>query len=85
MKASSHTLYQGSLVSNALVVDAIKDILSEPYCAYGYQMVTDELRLLGYWINKKKTYRLMDEGNPQIVRICNPDVGRTTRNARSIE
>jgi len=69
MKASSHTLYQGSLVSNALVVDAIKDILSEPYCAYGYQMVTDELRLLGYWINKKKTYRLMDEGNLLLGKI----------------
>lgn len=64
MKPSTHTLFHGSLVSNEQVVCAIKDyLLSEPYSAYGYDMVTDELRLKGFLINKKKTYRLMDENN----------------------
>jgi transposase InsO family protein len=64
MKASTHTLHQGVLVPNEQVIDAIKTyLLSEPYSAYGYDMINDELRLLGYWINKKKTYRLMDENN----------------------
>ena len=63
-KASTHTFYHGALVPNQQVVSAIKTYLgSEPYSAYGYDMVTDELRLMGYFINKKKTYRLMDEHN----------------------
>lgn len=64
MKPSTHTLYQGMLVPNEQVIDSIKSYLTlEPYCAYGYDMINDELRLMGYWINKKKTYRLMDENN----------------------
>ena len=64
MKPSTHTLYQGVMVPNNQVIDSIRVYLnSEPYSAYGYDMITDELRLLGYWINKKKTYRLMDENN----------------------
>lgn len=64
MKPSTHTLLQGTLVPNEQVILAIKDYLgSEPYSAYGYDMVNDELRLMGYWINKKKTYRLMDENH----------------------
>lgn len=64
MKPSTHTLFQGALVPNEQVIMAIKDYLvSEPYSAYGYDMVNDELRLMGYWINKKKTYRLMDENH----------------------
>ena len=63
-KPSTHTLYQGIMVPNEQVIDWIKTYLvSEPYCAYGYDMINDELRLSGYWINKKKTYRLMDENN----------------------
>jgi transposase InsO family protein len=64
MKPSTHTLYQGMLVPNEQVIDSIKAYLaSEPYCAYGYDMINDELCVMGYWINKKKTYRLMDENN----------------------
>ena len=61
MIPSTHTLQRGKLISNEKVVETIKEILMEPYCAYGYEMITDELRLLGFLINKKKTYRLMDE------------------------
>lgn len=64
MKPSTHTPFHGTLVPNEQVVGAIKDhLLSEPYSAYGYDMVNDELRLIGFLINKKKTYRLMDENH----------------------
>lgn len=61
MIASTHTLHHGQLIPNEKVIETIKEILMEPYCAYGYEMITDELRLLGFLINKKKTYRLMDQ------------------------
>lgn len=60
-RPSTHTLHQGILVSNDAVVEQIRTLVSGPYNAYGYQSVNDELRDLGYLINKKKTYRLMDE------------------------
>ena len=61
MIPSTHTLQHGQLIPNEKVIDTIKEILMEPYCAYGYEMINDELRLLGFLINKKKTYRLMDQ------------------------
>lgn len=57
---STHTSYNGELVSNEEVVEEIKKLISGPYNAYGYQSVTDDLRAIGYLINHKKTYRLMD-------------------------
>jgi putative transposase len=57
---STHTRRQGQLVLNEEVVEEIKRIISGPYNAYGYQSVTDDLKALGYLINHKKTYRLMD-------------------------
>ena len=59
-RPSTHTPFKGALVSNEEVIDEIKTIISGPYNAYGYQSVTDDLRVLGYLINRKKTYRLMD-------------------------
>jgi putative transposase len=57
---STHTLWKGELVSNDAVVEQIKGLISGPYNAYGYQSVNDDLKALGYLINHKKTYRLMD-------------------------
>jgi len=57
---STHTLRKGELVSNEVVVEQIKGLISGPYNAYGYQSVNDDLKALGYLINHKKTYRLMD-------------------------
>ena len=63
-KASTHTLHQGTLVPNENVISFIRDyFIGEQYCAYGYDMVNDELRRNGFLINKKKTYRLMDENH----------------------
>lgn len=70
MKPTTHTAHYGLMVPNEEVLISIKDILlSEPYSAYGYDMVTDELRLKGFFINKKKTYRLMDENNLLLGKI----------------
>lgn len=61
-RVSTHTLHQGVLVPNETVLGFIRDyFLKEQYCAYGYDMINDELRKSGFLINKKKTYRLMDE------------------------
>ena len=49
------------MIANDAVVEQIKTLVGGPYNAYGYQSVNDELRDMGYLINKKKTYRLMDE------------------------
>ena len=60
-KASQYTLKGGKRVDNDQVIDEIREILSQPYCAYGYKNVTGKLREQGYLINPKKTYRLMKE------------------------
>jgi len=63
-RASTHTLYQGVMVPNETVLGFIRDFfLKEEYCRYGYDMVNDELCSCGFLINKKKTYRLMDENH----------------------
>lgn len=51
----------GTEVSNDVVVDDIKKIISGEFVCYGYQNVTSELKDLEYIINHKKVYRLMDE------------------------
>lgn len=63
-RASTHTPHQGVLVPNETVLGFIRDFfLKEEYCGYGYDMINDELRRRGFLINKKKTYRLMDENH----------------------
>lgn len=63
-RPSTHTLYNNALVSNEAVLGFVRDFfLAETYCAYGYDMMTDELRKAGFLINRKKTYRLMNEHN----------------------
>lgn len=63
MKASTHTPIGDGLVENSLVVEQIRTILGLDYCVYGYQMMTAELRGMGYFINPKKVYRLMKENH----------------------
>jgi len=63
-KPSTHTQkLDGSMVENQVIIEEIKDILSQEFCCYGYENVTGELRKLDYYINEKKVYRLMDEHN----------------------
>lgn len=61
LKASTHTIKQSELVSNTEVVEEIRTVLGQDYCVYGYQIMTVELRIRGFWINHKKVYRLMKE------------------------
>jgi transposase InsO family protein len=61
-RPTTHTLHNEVLVPNEMVLNFVRDFfVAEPYCAYGYDMMTDELRKGGFIINKKKTYRLMNE------------------------
>ena len=63
-KPSTHTFkLDGSMVENQEVIQEIKDILSQEFCCYGYENVTEELRNQEYYINEKKVYRLMNEQN----------------------
>jgi putative transposase len=60
----SKSTYHGKRgeVGNGQVVEEVKNILSEPFQDYwGYHNITAELRDIGYHINHKKVYRLMDE------------------------
>ena len=61
--ASTHTRNkEGKLVHNDVVVQEIQELLSHEFVDYGYIKVTHWLRKRkGYWINKKKVYRLMRE------------------------
>lgn len=64
VKPSTHTFkLDGSMVENQVIIEEIKDILSQEFCCYGYENVTGELRKQDYYINEKKVYRLMDEQN----------------------
>jgi len=50
-------------VLNTEVVEQITDIQSDPDTDYGYHKMTFALLILGYMINHKKVYRLMDESH----------------------
>lgn len=63
LKASTHTPIGDGLVENELVVGQIRAVLGMDYCAYGYQVMTRELKSMEYRINKKKVYRLMKENH----------------------
>lgn len=63
MKPSTTTLFRGVAVDNEVVVEEIRKIFQGPYTAYGYHQTTDELRELGYHINDKKVYGLMDRNH----------------------
>ena len=63
MVASTHTPKGNRLVENTEVVEDVRRILGQDYCVYGYHVMTSELRGLGYLINPKKVYRLMDESH----------------------
>jgi len=49
------------LVSQAAVLNAVKDILSHEFIDCGYRLMTSYLKKEGYRINHKKLYRIMKE------------------------
>jgi putative transposase len=62
-RPSTHTLHQGKMVTNQVVVDEILKLIDPEYHDYGYQISTELLRQMDYKINQKKVYRLMNENN----------------------
>ena len=51
-------------VNNGQVIEQVKEVLAEPFQDYwGYHNITAELREIGYLINHKKVYRLMNEAS----------------------
>jgi putative transposase len=60
-RPSTHTMRNGVMVPNQVVVDEIIRIIDPEYHDYGYQVSTDLLKRLQYSINHKKVYRLMNE------------------------
>lgn len=63
-KCSTHTKkVDGSYQDNHLVIDYIKEVQKDPDIDCGYHKMTYELRHLGYIINHKKVYRLMQKAS----------------------
>lgn len=60
---STHTMRNGVLVANEVVVEEITKLIDPEYHDYGYQLSTDLLKRLEYRINHKKVYRLMKENH----------------------
>ncbi len=75
---STHTLTgDGSYVSNEVVIEHIREILSGEFVDYGYLKVTHALRQqYGYRINKKKVYRLMKQAGLLYKRLSGPKTKR---------
>jgi len=60
---STHTKWGNFLVENDMIVKEINAILGREFIDYGYERTASELKKRGYYINKKKVYRLMKENN----------------------
>lgn len=82
---STHTQRHGECVPNGQVVEEIKRLISGPYNAYGYQSVTEDLKSLGYLINHKKTYRLMDQHRLLLGKVIRTSGQRNWVQYRKIE
>ncbi|MGV3703801.1 MAG: transposase, partial [Arcticibacter sp.] len=86
VKPSTHTFkLDGSMVENQVVVEEIKDILSQEFCCYGYENVTQELRKQEYYINEKKVYRLMNEQSLLLGKVIRTSGKRKFVQHRKIE
>lgn len=60
----------GSIVSNTEVVNTlVRDVYSEEFNRYGYILSTEELHEMGFIINHKKVYRLMDESGLLLEKV----------------
>ena len=70
-KPSTHTAkIDGNVVSNIAVVNTlIREVYSQEFIRYGYILSTEELKDMGFIINHKKVYRLMDESGLLLEKI----------------
>lgn len=79
------TKTNGTVVDNAEVVEDIRTILSGDFVCYGYQNVTMDLKDMGYIINHKKVYRLMDENQLLLGKVIRTSGKRNFVRFRRIE
>lgn len=70
----------GSIVCNDMIINRIKEIISDDFIDYGYDKVTACLRWENLIINPKKVYRLMSEN-----RLLNPKICRQKSNKKYIQ
>lgn len=79
------TKTDGTVVENPQVVEDIRTILSGEFVCYGYQNVTMDLKEMGYVINHKKVYRLMDESQLLLGKMIRSSGKRNFVRFRRIE
>ena len=93
VKPSTHTpMLNGNLVSNQDLVNIlVSDVFGQEFNRYGYQLSNEELRAMGYIINPKKTYRLMDENGLLLEKLPRNRIPRqwvkwrTVKDAKPLE
>lgn len=73
-RPSTHTLKDGHMISNEIVVSDLVDILMPEYHDYGYKVSTVLLKRQGYKINHKKVRRLMRDNH-----LLHPKINRTEK------
>lgn len=73
-QVSTHTLKDGCLVSNEVVVSDLIGLLSPEYHDYGYKISTILLKRQGYTINHKKVRRLMRDNH-----LLHPKIYKTDK------
>jgi len=73
-QASTHTLKDGRMVSNEVVVSDLIDLLSPEFHDYGYKTSTVLLKRQGYMINHKKVRRLMRDNH-----LLHPKINRAEK------
>ena len=79
------TRTDGTVVDNVQVVEDIRTALSGEFVCYGYQNVTMDLKDMGYIINHKKVYRLMDENQLLLGKVIRTSGKRNFVRFRRIE
>jgi transposase InsO family protein len=63
-RPSEYTYHSNNgLVTQDVVIESVKNILSHPFIDCGYRLMTSYLARDGYTINHKKLYRIMKEAN----------------------
>jgi transposase InsO family protein len=60
--------------TNKFVKEYIRSVFDDKRVDYGYQRMTGELQLAGFYINHKKVYRLMKE--EQLLQVKRPKVAK---------
>ena len=83
--STTTTKTDGTVVDNSEVVEDIRTIFSGDFVCYGYQNVTMDLKDLGYIINHKKVYRLMDKNHLLLGKVIRTSGKRKFVQFRKIE